>query len=644
MSEEQEKTPEKGKKRERELVTASIKSFSRPKYSDCADEADYKRRLEARNVLVMREKERILSTITAPRDERDDKLLRWECEVKGIASEGIRAILLQRLAGHDQGRNVLMADHMNQTKAARIDAGEARQESLTQKKQVIRQLGNGKGEDTFLALPHDMLQNALLPFVNLFSLVCLARTCKYLTRDATQELWKRARAMFGEKGGTPKAIGALMAMCTNYKSVLLVKDMDQRYYVETWWHSKTEYEMRDTMKVWCGKLNVRYDHQFGTTRAYFLHQRMEAELPFLNRSLISGHDYEALTVARCIKKHGTVESALKTAQLRAEKADLLVEERKTLAQSEEARVKALNDYIGFNLFSPGTEIGRERAAKYTHLAGAGRTPLLNLTPLGELLYAISGSHVVVNAHKKCTNHVYKGEPKTVAGGASDMKSFINPLLGALSAVLSVVNDLPRGKGALDAHSIPKYAWVFTHLLGACANVIKDLHGADRPILESLCDIARRPDTSGLDRMRNPENYLGAMQQGSTAFMSHCVILIVHTEEYKRVRILYLNQRVKSSEEQTYDRVYTISLHNVLDALPLEDDDEMKQALRTGHNFYRNPCGPSVSTQDWQLSALRPEIYMPVNRATETHGRATSFGGVYYRPQWLPFAPMSVIIQ
>lgn len=639
----------KGKKRERneqqQLVTASIKSFLRPKLEDCTDEADYKRRLQARDGMVLREKERILSTITAPRDERDDKLLRWECEVKGIASEGIRAILLQRLAGHDQGQRVLMAGHMNQAKAARIDPEEARESSLAQKAQVIRQLGNGRGEDGFLALPHDMIRHALLPYVDLFSLVCLARTCKYLTNDVTQELWKRARLIFGKDGGTPKAIGVFMAMSTNYHTVtpLVRVDNPRRFYQESWWSSCSEGVIRDRMQLWCKKLGVKYEHQFGATNAAFLAQRIKAEVPFLNRGAIRGHDYEALTVALCIRKHKTVEAALASARLRAEKADLLVEERKTLALDEKARVEALNKCIGFELFSPGTDNGRELASKYCHLAGRGSALLLDLTPLGQLFYALSAGPAVFAAHKKCTNHIYKGDPKTVAGGASGIKELINPL-GSLSRILHAVQDIPveKGRSRLIGNygAVDRYAWVFTHLGGLVADI--STNRQQKEIVASLCEIASRPEASGLDRMQNPENYLNG-SVNPLAFAQHCVILIVCTEEYNAVRIVYLNQRVKWLDEAG-SRVYTISRDNVLDALPLSDE-EMKRKLRHGLcGIYRNPSGPPLTYSNWQQSRYERLVHLDVKYSTAEEGRSTAFGGIYYRPQWMPFAPMSVIIK
>lgn len=282
-------------------VTASIRAFPVPKKAQCADEEEYKQRLAAREVMVTREKARILSGITVSRDERADKLLKWECQINGLSDEGIRAILLQRLAGHDAGEKVMLAAHLNQAKAARIDPEEARKDSLLQKPTVLLRMGNGRGEEGFLAVPHDVIRNAILPRVHLFALVCLARTCKYILPDVTAELWKRSRAIFGEKGGTPKAIGALMSLCTSYVSVPVGRPQKMLAYWQRWW-GQNSWDRRTLCRAACESLGTRDNHEWSTIRDDWLINNAKKSFPDLKLNLVYDHYCQAIQVARCIEK------------------------------------------------------------------------------------------------------------------------------------------------------------------------------------------------------------------------------------------------------------------------------------------------------------------------------------------------------
>lgn len=78
----------------------------------------------------------------------------------GLASQGIRPILLQRLAGYRAGQVVMRKEHEHYVLAAK-SAAETALANAGEKQQVILRLGNGRGEEGFLALPHDLIRGII---------------------------------------------------------------------------------------------------------------------------------------------------------------------------------------------------------------------------------------------------------------------------------------------------------------------------------------------------------------------------------------------------------------------------------------------------------------------------------------------------
>jgi hypothetical protein len=188
-AEEEEKKPVKMQK---QFVDVGIRNFAMPGNNGNRDTPEeYKKKLDARNTLILREKERLLAEVTAPREDRSDKLLKWECEIKGIAREGIRPILLQRLANHDAGLAVMTSRHERVIAASEINAKQA-VAANKERDSIILRLGNGKGSEGLMALPHDLIRGKLLPLLSVFDLVCLARTCKYLCKGKRFLCFKNA--------------------------------------------------------------------------------------------------------------------------------------------------------------------------------------------------------------------------------------------------------------------------------------------------------------------------------------------------------------------------------------------------------------------------------------------------------------------
>lgn len=80
--------------------------------------------------------------------------------------------------------------------------------------------------------------------------------------------------------------------------------------------------------------------------------------------------------------------------------------------------KALNELIRVDIFRLGKD-GRDEIRDKVYGISM---ELVSLTPAGMLLYALHGNHTMAKEHRKCTRHIYEGEPKT---GAAAGKFFIS---------------------------------------------------------------------------------------------------------------------------------------------------------------------------------------------------------------------------
>lgn len=255
----------------------------------------------------------------------------------GLASDGIRPILLQRLANHRAGKAVMRTDHQHYVSVSK-EAATAARAVAGDKEQVILRLGNGRGEEGFLALPHELIRGVLLPLVDPFSLICLARTCKYLHKDVTGEIWIRAKKMFGP-GGSAKALAGFMYLATRYRSQSpLVPSAHKSSYAETWelttGHGSAAKERAKEFGVLVNNLPIGTNDRV----AKFVHD----SFPFVSLLLIDGHYMEATIIAQCIVKYGDVDMFLTQKRLRKERAELLSEERKVLALTANKRLKVFN--------------------------------------------------------------------------------------------------------------------------------------------------------------------------------------------------------------------------------------------------------------------------------------------------------------
>lgn len=149
-----------------------------------------------------------LEIARVPREKRSDVMLRYECEIKGIACTGIRELLLQRLKKHDAGEKVITAAQIS--KRITFDEVRASWDAL---------MGNGTtgrveirpGEqqrykysgNTLKDLSHDVIRHNLLPYLtHPGDLVSMMRVCRYLHNDARAIALERSIALFGRPNAT----------------------------------------------------------------------------------------------------------------------------------------------------------------------------------------------------------------------------------------------------------------------------------------------------------------------------------------------------------------------------------------------------------------------------------------------------------
>lgn len=179
----------------RSIALASLVKRQRPESGE-EDEVAYDRD-------VLAAKCKIVATLEeegVPRSNRTDPMLRYECENKGLDNTGVRLILLDRLARHDRGDAVMTA---SLTKRVRLEAADISPQIETHRVTPM----SATGAMGLLGIPHPVIRAHIFSRVrNVETLFAVARSCKYLCKDALFVLVQRVRPLFNNmEGVTPLA-------------------------------------------------------------------------------------------------------------------------------------------------------------------------------------------------------------------------------------------------------------------------------------------------------------------------------------------------------------------------------------------------------------------------------------------------------
>ena len=310
------------------------------------------------------------------REERADLMLRYECEVKGIASTGVRVLLLERLEKHGRGEEVMQTGHTLAKNVIRPD----KVTHFTPAHQTNRRALSFE-LDGICCLPHDLIR-MILPFVDNTSLFVLAHACKYLNEDVMPYLRARAIKEIGHTNATPLALSCYLYYRCYYS-----------IQYGTFFHKHLAKELGTP-----GASKRSTWHNGGTTQKQVsLYPEVDCKRGLAARA----------TICQCINTYGTVEGWLKTRQMKLEKRDLRTEELKVLARDAPGRLKILQAEITRRLNLP--PLFKESAN--LRQTDRGRKFTLDLTLAGKmLLYGGSRAKYDKSWLAKATDHVFKCVP------------------------------------------------------------------------------------------------------------------------------------------------------------------------------------------------------------------------------------------